>query len=218
MARLRPRGLGCALALYTWAFRGETLVPTLAAQTVLRVRKGKAAHAAHVLIWPTAAPLVRNSPRGWTPRSLTTIRLSEGEPLRGAVVGPGSSRNPGPIPKRWLVPGCRLRPSILCRPACRQCRRARWLDLREPQGPGEPSVPTLEASSAQVSGRRPYKTRAAKRPSAPNAEDCLSSEGGRRRLCAATSARRRLCAATSAHRRLRAATSVPAFSVPGIPR
>ncbi len=24
--------------------------------------------------WPTAAPLVRNSPRGWTPRSLTTIR------------------------------------------------------------------------------------------------------------------------------------------------
>jgi hypothetical protein len=55
---------------------GETLVPTLAAQTVLRVRQGKAAHAAHVSIWPTAAPLVRNSPRGWTPRSLTTIRWS----------------------------------------------------------------------------------------------------------------------------------------------
>jgi len=36
-------GLGCAIALYTWASRGETLVPTLAAQTVLRVRKGKAA-------------------------------------------------------------------------------------------------------------------------------------------------------------------------------
>ena len=37
MARLRPRGLGFAVALYTWASRGETLVPTLAAQTVLRV-------------------------------------------------------------------------------------------------------------------------------------------------------------------------------------
>src|SRR6187402_3753285 len=35
--------LGFAVALYTWASRGETLVPTLAAQTVLRVREGKAA-------------------------------------------------------------------------------------------------------------------------------------------------------------------------------
>ena len=43
LARLRPRGLGCAVALYTWASRGETLVSTLAAQTVLRVpyRKGR---------------------------------------------------------------------------------------------------------------------------------------------------------------------------------
>ncbi|PTR32461.1 hypothetical protein C8J98_10514 [Luteibacter sp. OK325] len=55
---------------------GETLVPTLAAQTILRVREGKTADAAHVSIWPTAAPLVRNSPRGWTPRPLTTIRWS----------------------------------------------------------------------------------------------------------------------------------------------
>src|SRR6187402_3852931 len=36
----------------------------------------KAADAADVPIWPTAAPLVRNSPRGWTPRSLTTVRFS----------------------------------------------------------------------------------------------------------------------------------------------
>ena len=33
MARLRPRGLGFAVAFYTWASRGETLVSTLAAQT-----------------------------------------------------------------------------------------------------------------------------------------------------------------------------------------
>jgi hypothetical protein len=63
---------------------------------------------------------------------------------------------------------------------------ALWLDPREPQGLGESSVPTLEASSAQVSGRRPHKTWAAKRPSGPSAEDCLSSEGGHRRLCANT--------------------------------
>src|SRR6187402_3009894 len=41
MARLRPRGLGFAVALYTWASRGETLASTLAAQTVLRVREGR---------------------------------------------------------------------------------------------------------------------------------------------------------------------------------
>ncbi len=75
MARLRPRGLGVAIAPYTWALRGETLVSTLAAQTRPPRSKRTAAHAAHVPNWPTAAPLVRNSPRGWTPRSLTTIRL-----------------------------------------------------------------------------------------------------------------------------------------------
>ncbi|MGY3229128.1 hypothetical protein ACVWWJ_000612 [Luteibacter sp. HA06] len=47
---------------------------TLAAQTGPPRSMRKAATAAHVPIWPTAAPLVRNSPRGWTPRSLTTIR------------------------------------------------------------------------------------------------------------------------------------------------
>src|SRR6187402_2104891 len=35
------RGSACAIALYTWASRGETLASTLAAQTVLRVRKGR---------------------------------------------------------------------------------------------------------------------------------------------------------------------------------
>ena len=45
-------------------------MPTLAAQTVLRVSSRKAATAAHVLIWPTAAPLVRNSHRGWAPKAL----------------------------------------------------------------------------------------------------------------------------------------------------
>jgi hypothetical protein len=70
------RGSACAIAFYTWASRGETLVSTLAAQTGPPRSTRKAADAARVSIWPTAAALVRNSPRGWTPSSLTTIRLS----------------------------------------------------------------------------------------------------------------------------------------------
>jgi hypothetical protein len=64
---------------------------------------------------------------------------------------------------------------------------ALWLDPREPQGPGESSVPTLEASSAQVERPQANKNmgRAAAFP-VRNAEDCLSSEGGHRRLCANT--------------------------------
>jgi hypothetical protein len=76
MARLRLRGwLGSAIALYTWASRGRPWCPPSLLRHVLRVREGKAADAAHASDWPTAAPLVRNSPRGWTPRSLTTTRL-----------------------------------------------------------------------------------------------------------------------------------------------
>src|ERR1700754_5067378 len=93
----------------------ETFVSPLAPQTVLRVRQGEAANAAHVLIWPTAAPLVRNSPRGWTPRSLTTIRLSWGE-SRCVVRSPApATAAPRPMRKRLLVPvDYRSRPSRLC--------------------------------------------------------------------------------------------------------
>jgi hypothetical protein len=53
---------------------GRPWCPPSLLRHVLRVRKGRPLTAAHVSIWPTAAPLVRNSPRGWTPRSLTAIR------------------------------------------------------------------------------------------------------------------------------------------------
>jgi hypothetical protein len=133
---------------------GETLVPTLAAQTVLRVRKGKAANAAHVSIWPTAAPLVRNSPRGWAPRSLTTIRLSEGEPLRDAVVGPGRSRNTRAMRKRFLEPSCRSPSSRPCRRTCRRCCRAL-------------ARPTRASGSGRVFGAHPRgEFRTSERPQA----------------------------------------------------
>jgi hypothetical protein len=68
-------------------FGAEPSVPTLAAQTPLRVSYRKAAAAAHVSIWPTAAPLVGNSPRGWAPKTLPNPevrgdRADEATPLR----------------------------------------------------------------------------------------------------------------------------------------
>src|SRR4051812_47439296 len=99
------RGTG---APYTWASREETLVPTLAAQTVLRVSYRKAATAADVLIWPTAAPLVRNSHRGWTPRSLTTIRSAAR--IAGSQSGVAPSLDPTNL---------RARESLRCPPSRR---------------------------------------------------------------------------------------------------
>ena len=65
---------------------------------------------------PTAAPLVRNSPRGWTPRSLTTIRWSGRKAV--SVVpssAPAASGTPRRGDKRYLVPSCRSPSSRLCR-------------------------------------------------------------------------------------------------------
>src|SRR6187402_3386137 len=108
--------------------------------------KRKAADAARVPIWPTAAPLVRNSPRGWTPRSLTTTRLC-GRRAVGVVPSsaPAAAEHAGDAEAtagtRWWVPGCRT-PFSRLRWRWRACvpaddAAALWLDPREPQGPGE---------------------------------------------------------------------------------
>ncbi len=58
------------------------------------------------------------------------------------------------------------------------------------------------------SGRRPIRTWSAQRTFRyETRRTCLSSEGGHRRLCAATPAHRRLCAAMSTRRRLCASPS-----------
>jgi hypothetical protein len=64
----------------------EPSVPTLAAQTPLRVRKGRPLRGS-CIYWPTAAPLVGNSPRGWAPKTLLNPevrggRADEATPLR----------------------------------------------------------------------------------------------------------------------------------------
>ena len=118
---------------------------------------------------------------------------------------------------RWRVPGCRRPSSRLrrrvgipeclsarvsaCLRACRRCRRALARPTRtsgsgrvfgaHPRG----EFRTSGAAVGQIRARAasaafPHRTR----------RTCLSSEGGHRRLCAATSGHRRLCAVTSLRR------------------
>jgi hypothetical protein len=196
---------------HTWTSRGETLVPTLAAQTVLRVRKGRPLRGS-CSYWPTAAPLVRNSPRGWTPRSLTTIRLAGRRAGAGVAVEAGRhGRHAGTyIPARWATssPLRRLARTIatgglverltmaMTRQPERRCFvRSTRTNLRVQESlrcPPSRRVPD------KWSGRRPnkYMSRGSGLP-VRNAEGCLSSEGGHRRLCALPASHRRLCAVTS---------------------
>jgi hypothetical protein len=213
MARLRPRGLGFAVASYTWASCGETLVPTLAAQTRPPRSKRKAAHAAHVLNWPTAAPLVRNSPRGWTPRSLTTRRSAGRRAVgRGCCHRSRLSRQScwydhsgsvsaflaAALPRADDLNGSsgveRLAMAIVTsrQPERRCFAGSIHTNLRNGKSL---RCPPSRRVPHKWSGRRPIRTWSAQRTFRyETRRTCLSSEGGHRRLCAATSARRRLCA------------------------
>ncbi len=216
MARLRPRGLGFAVASYTWASRGETLVSTLAAQTrpPRSTRKGRSR--GPCTYWPTAAPLVRNSPRGWTPRSLTTIR-SAGRRAAGVRVAANSDRYGGradksfPARRAFSSPLRCLARTIstgalgverlaMAMATSQQPKRRCFVgSTRTNLRDGESlRCPPSRRVPHKWSGRRPIRTRAAQRPFRyETRRTCLSSEGGHRRLCASTSARRRLCASPS---------------------
>ncbi|PTR34834.1 hypothetical protein C8J98_10191 [Luteibacter sp. OK325] len=148
MARLRHRSLHLGVS------RGRPWCPpSLLRQSSAFGSEGR--FAAHVSIWPTAAHLCGTRLEGGHQGLSRRYGWVEGEPLRGAVVGPGRFRNTGAMRTRLLAPGCPTPSSRPCWHAGRRCCRALWLDPHEPQGSGEPSVSTLEASSAQVSGRRP---------------------------------------------------------------
>jgi len=67
------------------------------------------------------------------------LGASRGRPQAGAEAMAGTR-----------VPITPLVPAPACLRACGRCGGALWLDPREPQGPGESSLPTFEASSAQV--------------------------------------------------------------------
>jgi hypothetical protein len=158
--------------------------------------------------WPTAAPLVRNSPRGWTPRSLTTIRSTGRRAVRG-----GCCRRSRPL-RRWCrydisgaasiflaaiflaaalpcaddlgAPGVDRLAMATSRQPKRRCfvgsARTNLRDGKSLRCPPSRRVPH------KWSGRRPHKYTAAQRPFRyETRRTCLSSEGGHRRLCATTS-------------------------------
>ncbi len=199
MARLRPRGLGFAVASYTWASRGETLVPTLAAQTRPPRSVPERPLRGRVLIWPTAAPLVRNSPRGWAPRSLTTIRSAgrsavergccrRSRPLRGTcrhvISGAASvflaTALPRGRPRRAGVD--RLAMATSQQPARRCFVGSTCTNLRDRKSL---RCPPSRRVPHKWSGRRPIRTWSAQRTFRyETRRTCLSSEGGHRRLCA----------------------------------
>ncbi len=117
--------------------------------------------------WPTADPLVRNSHRGWTPRSLSTIRSAGRKAVgrrAGSRSGFASSARPARTSGLERVFGA------------------------HPRG----EFPTSGAAVGQI---RTWAAVAAF--PVRNAKGCLSSEGGHRRLRAVTSKHRKLCAVTS---------------------
>ncbi|PTR32992.1 hypothetical protein C8J98_104203 [Luteibacter sp. OK325] len=133
--------------------------------------------------WPTAAPLVRNSPRGWTPKALPSPEVHVGRAkARGSIVGRHASTGA----RRVL--GNRVLATASASPrgsgSGRDRRRHHATDLLPinrivVRGLGVHPRGEFRTSGAAVGQ---IDTWAAKRPSAPNAEDCLSSEGGRQGL------------------------------------
>ena len=98
MARLRPRGLGFAVALYTWASRGETLASTLAAQTVLRVREGRPLTRPMYLFGLRPLHLCGTRLEGGHRRLSRTLRFAWVEQSSRSIVGDTATRRHGDTP------------------------------------------------------------------------------------------------------------------------
>ena len=145
-------GLGYAIALYTWASRGETLASTLAAQTVLRVREGKAA----------ARPVYLFGLRPLTCAELASrvdTKVSHDDTVKWKESRWRCRRRPRPLPEPqgdadaaagmwWRAPGCLGPSSRLCRrvgmPACLPTMPRRAL-----------ARPTRTSRSGRVFGAHP---------------------------------------------------------------
>ncbi|PTR35529.1 hypothetical protein C8J98_101795 [Luteibacter sp. OK325] len=190
-------------------------MPTLAAQTVLRVRCGRPLRGPCIYL-AYGRSLVRNSPRGWTPRPLTTIRWSAMRAVAWCRRRPWPLPTPGRSGSGCWYPVADLVP--------RTCAGVPADDAAARFGSTHANLRARESlrcpPSRRVphkwSGRRPdrYTGRAAAFP-VRNAEDCLSSEGGHRRLCAATSPNAEDCLSSEGgHRRLCTPTSTPEATSP----
>jgi len=114
--------------------------------------------AAYLSIWPTAAHLCGTRLEGGRQGLSRRYGRVQGEPVRDASSAPAAPGTSGRSGRGcWYPVAQHLRRAcvgVLAGDAVAALARP-----REPHGSGESSVPTLEASSAQVSGRRPHKTR-----------------------------------------------------------
>ncbi len=173
MARLRLRGLGFAVASYTWASRGETLVPTLAAQTRPPRSKRKAAHAAPVLI-------------GLRPLHLCGTRLEGGHQ--------GLSRRYGQLEgESWELPP---KPAGTANVQIRHFRRGERCPHHCAALRGRSQragVDRLAMPTSQQPKRRCFVGSTRTNLRGGHRRLCAATPA-HRRLCAATSTRRRLCA------------------------
>ncbi|PTR34316.1 hypothetical protein C8J98_102504 [Luteibacter sp. OK325] len=160
----------------------EPSVPTLAAQTVLRARFGRPLRGP-CLMWPAAAHLCGTRLEGGHRRLSRALRFAWVEPKRArqhrrpacqhgreeGVGQPGASNRVRIAPGSDNGRGQRRHHATALLPPNRIVVR----DLGvHPRG----EFRTSGAAVGQID------TWAAKRPSAPNAEDCLSSEGGHQGL------------------------------------
>ncbi len=144
-------------------------MPTLAAQTgpPRSTRKGRCA--ARVLIWPTAAPLVRNSPRGWAPKTLPDLEVRVGRANARSIVGDTATRRHGDTPQPTRrhsreegvrQPGIsnRFRIALVCRQ--RSGRRGTTPTALPPTPPHRrerPWCPPSRRVPHKWSGRRPNR-------------------------------------------------------------
>ncbi len=123
----------------------------------------------------------------------------EGEPLAWGRRRVRPVPEPRAMRKPLLIPGCRT-PSSRLRFHWRGCEAADdaaalWLDHANLRVRESLRCPPSRRVPHKWSGRRPNKYTAAQRPFRyETRRTCLSSEGGHRRLCTATSEHRRLCA------------------------
>jgi hypothetical protein len=170
-------------------------VPTLAAQTPLRVRKGRPLRGS-CIYWPTAAPLVGNSPRGWAPKTLPNPEVRGAEPTKqrrfGCPVIAIVTRSTSP-PVAIVRVSQRSGEEALTEPKCMHKHDGRGKPFRRPRPPnGSPSglpyrrerpwCPPSRRVPHKWSGRRPIRTGPRSGFPFRTRRTCLSSEGGHQGL------------------------------------
>jgi hypothetical protein len=228
LARLRLRGLGFAVASYTWASRGGDLGvhPRCSDTSSAFEKEGRSRGPCTYLAYgrSTCAELA----------SRVDTKVSHDDTVSWTKSWCERGRPSGPLRRSCYEHSGLVRPFLAAAPLRADDRERRDAVDRSAMGTSQQSKRRCFVGSTHTnlrdgeslrcppsrrvphkwSGRRPIRTWSAQRTFRyETRRTCLSSEGGHRRLCAATPEHRRLCAATSTRRRLCASPSSasPAF-------